>query len=292
MITCHLMGGLGNQLFQIFATLAYAIRNNHRFLFPYSEVLVGSMVRRTYWNNFLKNLKMFTTYNVKCGFNNDYLYSLPELTLSFHNYQIIPVIKEHESARLYGYFQSYKYFENEENVIYRIISLEDQLQNVKKENESLFNDDYYIISIHFRLGDYKYLQDCHNILTEDYYVKSLEYVLNEPSVVTSNKKIRVLYFCEEEDNDIVQNTINNLSNKWNSIEFIKVNDRIQDWKQLLIMSNCQANIIANSTYSWWAAYFNRNHNKVVCYPCHWFGACLNHNYLGDMFPNNWKKIDF
>jgi hypothetical protein len=286
------MGGLGNQLFQIFATIAYAIRNNHRFIFPYSEVLVGGAIRKTYWNNFLKNLILFTTFNSKTGFTNEYLYSLPEITLSFHNYQNIPLIKENESARLYGYFQSFKYFEKEENMIYRIISLEDQLQNVKKENELLFENDYYTISMHFRLGDYKYIQECHNILTYEYYEKSLEQVLNDPFIVMSNKKIRVLYFCEEEDNDFVKLMINKLLARWNTIDFVKVNDKIEDWKQLLIMANCQSNIIANSTYSWWAAYFNRNTNKVVCYPCHWFGVCLNHNYTGDMFPENWKKIIF
>lgn len=285
------MGGLGNQLFQIFATIAYAIRNNQRFIFPYSEVLVGGAIRKTYWNNFLKNLLFFTTFNSKSGFTNNYLYSLPELNLPFHNFQNIPVINEDENARLYGYFQSYKYFENEERVIYRIISLDDQLQNVKKENESLFHDDSYIISMHFRLGDYKYIQECHNILTYEYYEKSLEYILNNSSI-TNNKKIRVLYFCEEEDNDFVKLMIDKLLLKRNNIDFIKVNDKIEDWKQLLIMANCQSNIIANSTYSWWAAYFNRNANKIVCYPCHWFGECLNHNYTGDMFPDSWKKIDF
>ena len=37
MITAHLMGGLGNQLFQIFATIAYSLNNRKRFIFEYNK---------------------------------------------------------------------------------------------------------------------------------------------------------------------------------------------------------------------------------------------------------------
>ena len=33
MITCNLMGGLGNQLFQIFTTISYAIKSKNKFYF-------------------------------------------------------------------------------------------------------------------------------------------------------------------------------------------------------------------------------------------------------------------
>ena len=55
---------------------------------------------------------------------------------------------------------------------------------------------------------------------------------------------------------------------------MKVDDNIPDWKQMLIMANCDANIIANSTFSWWGAYFNKNPKKIVCYPNVWFGQSI------------------
>ena len=43
MITCVLKGGLGNQLFQIFAIIAYAIRNGNSFIFKYDTyVCIGA----------------------------------------------------------------------------------------------------------------------------------------------------------------------------------------------------------------------------------------------------------
>jgi hypothetical protein len=66
-ITCNIMGGLGNQLFQIMTTMAYAIRNKCVFTFPYDTKVMN---RYTYWDSFLSSLKPFTTYNDKSKYNN------------------------------------------------------------------------------------------------------------------------------------------------------------------------------------------------------------------------------
>ena len=57
MITHILMGGLGNQLFQIFATIAFAIQTKQSFYFKYQETTEGITYRNTYWNSFLNKLK-------------------------------------------------------------------------------------------------------------------------------------------------------------------------------------------------------------------------------------------
>ena len=61
MLTCNLMGGLGNQLFQIFATISYAIKSNNNFAFLNVESLGGggTTKRYTYWDSFLNRLAPF-----------------------------------------------------------------------------------------------------------------------------------------------------------------------------------------------------------------------------------------
>ena len=55
------------------------------------------------------------------------------------------------------------------------------------------------------------------------------------------------------------------------------------------MSICHHNIIANSTFSWWGAYFNSNPEKIVCYPSLWFGSYYPVD-VKDLCPPSWNRI--
>ena len=56
-ITAEVNGGLGNQLYQIFATIAFSLKMNRPFYFRYQPRIVGhASVRETYWDNFLQDL--------------------------------------------------------------------------------------------------------------------------------------------------------------------------------------------------------------------------------------------
>ena len=298
MITCILKGGLCNQLFQIFATIAYCIKFNHNFFFVYNNFTQGITIRKTYWENFLITLKNFTTKNERLNLTNEVIEKFQPLYYNQHHYIEIANVGQNVNAKLDGYFQSYRYFDEYENTIFSLIRLDKQLQKVKNEYIHFFEDNgkkYYTISMHFRLGDYKHLQKSHNILPYEYYERSLEMILRN----IEKKNVRILYFCEEEDNEYVSHVITRLNIYINSLildrienfTFLKVYDSIEDWKQLLLMACCDSNIIANSSFSWWGAYFNRNNDKQVYYPSVWFGPASRKNYLGDMFPDSWNKIN-
>lgn len=273
-ISIKLMGGLGNQLFQIFAALAYAIRTDRSFVLPYSKLLTTGKARKTYWDDFLKYMKHYTTssnlsqYNIfnEVGFT---FSQLPEFS---------------EDTILHGYFQSYKYFENQYPEILKTMRLLEQQDDIKKQYIDLLDENVHNISLHFRLGDYKQMLGHHPAMPYKYYENSISFLTKE-----SSRGYKILYFCEKEDNDMVDNTVTSLSQKFESIEFVKVDDSIVDWEQLLIMSCCDDNVIANSTYSWWAAYFNNNSVKKVCYPSVWFGPELRH-LTTDLFPESWQKM--
>ena len=100
----------------------------------------------------------------------------------------------------------------------------------------------------------------------------------------------MLYFCEREDNYDVLQMISKLSEIYSGFTFMKVDDTIDDWKQMLLMSLCHHNIIANSSFSWWGAYFNENNRKIVCYPSLWFGPALAQKDVSDMTPPEWTRI--
>jgi hypothetical protein len=259
------MGGLGNQLFQICTVIAYALRHKCAFKFEYKEVLVAATSRETYWNSLMKSLKTMTVRHAL---------SFPVYREPFFKYKEIPVIKH--DMKLYGYFQSYKYFEDKMEIILKLLKWNETQEMVRAKYGAYL--DVPCVSVHFRLGDYKKLQHIHPIQPYEYYLAALRRIGNK----------RVLYFCEKEDNEIVMKTIERLKEDVPN-EFVKVEDDIADWEQMVLMSLCNDNIIANSTFSWWGAYLNRHKGKHIIYPYEWFGAAVSHD-TADLFPEGWERL--
>ena len=281
MITCNLMGGLGNQIFQIFTVIAYSIKSRNldiKFTSAQSLGGGGTIVRRTYWDDFFSKLKTFTT---------DVFPQMEVISEKGFNFNDIPINElKNKNVMLYGYFQSYKYFQDKYHFICDMIGLEDMKQKLMSKiglNESYFNN---TISMHFRLGDYKNKQEYHPIMTYEYYYNSLSHIQKR----NPSKKWNIMYFCEDEDVELVEEKINNLKSVFPEYTFSRCDASLDDWEQMLLMSLCCHNIIANSSFSWWGAYFNSNIDKVVCYPSVWFGFAMNVNAV-DLCPPNWNKIN-
>ena len=285
-VSSFLMGGLGNQLFQIFTTIAYGIRYNRKIVLPYTDILNTGIARNTYWNSLLSSIKMLTTYNMQNGYSNNELSRFVQYREQGHHYSEIANVQNKEIT-LFGYFQSPLYFEKEKNAIFSIIRLSDFKNKVDDMYPQYHSHNNVRISMHFRLGDYKNNQDYHPVMPYYYYYNSLMHISKS---IDMTKTINILYFCEEDDNDIVSRMILELTRSFTRFSFIKVDDTIDDWKQMLIMSNCDHNIIANSTFSWWGSYFNKNLDKIVCYPSLWFGPAASNNDTRNMFPVEWNKI--
>lgn len=272
MISCSIMGGLGNQLFQVFATIAYALNNGKEAFFPFTDKSNGFTERKVYWGSFLSSIQ-FMVRNVTIE-----MVLLREKGFEYN--QIMKIFGK--NVMLYGYYQSYKYFENNYDMICNMISLEQKKEIVKsKYNYYDFNDS---VSMHFRIGDYIHIQDKHPILEKSYYENSLNEIVKNYSNIKN-----VYYFTEKKDFVEAQNIINQIKDKFNELTFTYVTNVNEDWEEMLLMSLCTHNIIANSTFSWWGAYFNDNPDKMVCYPSKWFGPALFHQTY-DLFPPTWNKI--
>jgi len=275
MITCNLKGGLGNQLFEIFTTIAYALSNKDVFFFKNVDSLNGITKRYTYWNSFFIHIKNFLSNKViKMDIvrEKSFIYEkLPDKTSIIQN------------VILDGYFQSPKYFDFHYDNIYHLLRIDDLKKKVSQKYNYNYKD---FICLHFRIGDYKEIQECHPIMPVEYYKNSIQLLLNK---IKPTQVIKILYFCEQQDNDDVNKNISLLSHHFTNCAFIKANDQIPDWEQLLMMSCCGHNIIANSTFSWWGAYLNSNSSKIVCYPETWFGPKKPYD-ISDLFPESWIKV--
>jgi hypothetical protein len=309
MITVLINGGLGNQLFQVFATVATAIHNNDKYYFLHTpRDATGKRV--TYWSTLLHGLRPMTVLPTQA--NVQRFMQLPTYQeMSFH-YNKLPSKTAMNSTplKLIGYFQSDKYFADVRDEIYAKIQLLEQQKGIRTmfANSSWFSCGTLTICMHFRIGDYMNIQQAHPIVPLEYYRRALKHIIddvpsselydtdvqNEDDNDVTHVKFNVLIFNQACDNAIITDHIRTLKSDpafATRCQFNKVPDMFEDWKQLLLMSICDHNIIANSTFSWWGAYFNQNPNKIVCYPSTWFGPALSKHDTRDLFPSDWVKIN-
>jgi len=291
-ITAEIMGGLGNQLFQIFTLLAYSFRQKIPFYFS-TEPIHHGVRKKTYWDTpLLEPLKEFV--------KTPPLQAPPQIIReqNFH-YQPLLVLSD-EHIKLFGYFQSFKYFEDQKSSIFQLLKM-DETQAAMKEKSNNTYDYENTIAVHFRVGDYVQLQAYHPLMTLEYYTAALTQFLKdqaEAEAPTPAKIWQLLYFCEENDQSYVETQmIKKLQENpdfKDKFIFKCIDHQLSDWEQMIVMSLCKHQVIANSSFSWWGAYLSSCRERVqskVYYPTTWFGRSMGHKNMSDLFPPDWTKIN-
>tara|TARA_Y100000389_G_scaffold131621_1_gene129030 strand:- start:2658 stop:3536 length:879 start_codon:yes stop_codon:yes gene_type:complete len=290
MLYLILKAQLGNQLFQIMNIISLSNKYNidYRICCNEYERTINEE-KKTYFNSFYLKLKDKLKKIDKDELNNalekNKLYK--ESRFEYDN-----IILENLDKDIYieGFFQSYKYFENYNHIIYEILEIEERKKNLSNIYSYIFNKKN--IAIHFRLGDYLYLQNMHPIQTIKYYINSINKLIdilktNDDNILNYN----ILFFCNECDNIIVNKYIDILNKTYNNkLNFIKINDSICEWEQILMISLCNNIIISNSTFSWWGAYLSEKNTNVI-YPTNWFGPYYKNNKLVDLILDNWIGVE-
>ena len=265
--TTVLQGGLGNTLFQIANAYAYALEHNSEFeLYDDLYIPCHHPSLDSYKDNIFSNIKISSVDGKFYRYNE-----------SSFCYNEIP--KFYENLILYGYFQSEKYFQKYENQIKDLFYFDSKLIETYSKELKQKN-----CSIHVRRGDYLNLQNCHPIQTLKYYKKAVSLFDKD-----------TLFFVFSNDIEWCKNkfTYENLGT--NNFIFIDGNDCQDD---LLLMSQCQNNIIANSSFSWWAAWLNNNLNKKIICPQNWFSedyakqicGTQYKTYQQDLLPAKWIQL--
>jgi hypothetical protein len=258
-------GRLGNQLFQFASTYGIAKKLGYDVKFPIENMTEPSI------EDFKDGIRREITFDVPKCFNipDDLLCSKKELDYIKINVQepyfhfCENVFSIPDNKNIIGYYQTEKYFKHVENDLKNILSFKNKLSP------------YFIglntVSIHIRVGDYAGLQQFHPICSSEYYISALENF--------TDQEYTFLIFSDD-----IEYTKNMFGDQDNLI-YIEGNDPYTD---LQMMSLCNHNIIANSSFSWWAAWLNKNPNKKVVAPKNWFGPAYEgvHN-TKDLYPESW-----
>ncbi len=186
------------------------------------------------------------------------------------------LLKAGPNVYIRGYWQHYKYFENLNPSIFSELKLKESLEADIINLVAEINNNTSSISVHIRRGDYVSNSANHlmNILPKEYYLKGFSFL---------KRKIKnpVFYFFSDDLNWVKDNF------KMDAPSIFV--DAQKDYLELDIMSKCSHNIIANSTFSWWAAFLNQNPKKIVVSPKHWVANLEINKRVEIQFPT-WIKI--
>ncbi len=269
-ITAHLMGGMGNLLF-IVAT-CFALSKKHKTKL---RLYCNSELWRDSKRQNIKKYKMFEKFDIDRVNNrkSGITYREP------HFFYDSIVLDRRIHNCIYGYFQSYKYFNAYKSEF--ISMLHNPYKQVIEETLKKYSNLHSTgstVSIHVRRTDYLALSDIHLNLDMSYYAKAMSYFSAENNT----------FIIFSDDVAFIQ--AEPIFQKLKYKHVVKSDD---DEYCFWLMAACDHNIIANSSFSWWASYVNLNSNKIVISPNRWFGPKGPVYKIHDIIleTRNYKLID-
>ena len=276
-VTIDVKGGLGNQLFQLYTVLTVAAQHHLSTVFFNSGPTVGegmTTVRSTYWDTLFSTVHTERTVPARTQYR--------VIHEPGYHYSPVVVPEDHHANILYvlsGYYQSWKYVSSHRHQINRLL-------RIAERRNTLVAPPLDMCSVHIRLGDYKRLQHMYVLLTDtEYYERALSLL---PSTIT-----QILVCCDwsdEEDTAYVHDTwVPHMKERFPHLTFGWCPPGMADWQQLLYMSGCRHHIIANSTFSWWAAFLSEEPH-TVWYPSRWFADADMQDRTGDLCPPAWTAV--
>ncbi len=295
----NIIGGLGNQMFQY----AFAIALKHKF--PSEEVLIDTSHFHYLFINKTKGYSLHNGYEIDKVFPHACLRrasALQIMKVSWYvpNYVMSRIARRFLPVRNKEYIQNRKdifafqkdvferkgscYYEGNWESSQYFVDCRDQVQEVFTHGEPNEINKKYIqdmenensVAIHVRRGDYLSGSKWTGICTLDYYRKGIETIL-------SDGQKHVFYFfsndipwCEEAISPLL---------KGHELKIVTENKGKDSCWDMFLMTHCKDLIIANSSFSWWGAFLNKRHGRVIA-PSKW----LNEDRQVEIWLDEWIKI--
>ena len=289
-VITHMIGGLGNQMFQYAAGYALSRRLNASLKFDISEFAeykahngleiskifncaikrpspkeLDNVLGRNARKGLLKRIKILTL---------SYLY--PQHVL-IDRYKSENWISLKAPIYIKGYWQSEKYFKEYSHEIRRIFDFRSAMDGRNQEiSNSISNGDS--ISLHIRRGDYITNRKANLELGTapmSYFKSAIAYI---------TKKVASPRFFVFSDDQLWAKS--NLNTGFPT-DYIENNKGPCSFFDMQLMSRCRHHIITNSSFSWWGAWLNPDREKIVIGPRKWFA---NHKRAHNPCPPEWVLV--
>ena len=283
MIITILESGLGNQLFQYAIGRHLSIKNNDRLVIDASVYLFDKL---RHYDLDRYNIKAEVGNIATCFFTRFAKNIIPKIekkiTLPIKyvkerdTYFNNEILSEQRNIILDGYWQSEEYFKDIRDIILDDLTL---LSNPDKENKKMLKriNNSNAVCLHVRRDDFvsnPLLQKFHGDLTPEYYNKAINsicYRLTDPE----------FYIFSDEPEWCKRNIFTNRPHT-----YVDINGPDKAPEDLRLMSACKHFIIANSSFSWWAAWLAEKAGTIIIAPKRWYRE----KDEGDIVPKRWLRI--
>lgn len=292
MIISHIIGGLGNQMFQYAAGRALAKQHNQPLRldvsgfanyqlhngFDLARIFVGQtdlatsedMQRILGWRAIprIRRLLLRPGFAVLRG---------NKFVVEPHFRYWAGINRVPPNAYLTGYWQSEKYFISIESIIRADFVFK---QPVLEKNQQIADEiaQRNAVSLHVRRGDYvKNTQTfaTHGVCSLDYYRDAIRHI--------AERVEQPRFFVFSDDIAWVKDNMRiDLP-----CHYVDHNHGAESYSDMRLMSLCQHHIIANSSFSWWGAWLNPSSDKIVVAPKRWFAKQAD---VRDLFPPGWITL--
>jgi hypothetical protein len=291
MIIINIIGGLGNQMFQY--AFAYALSQKRRTELKLDITGFNHYDLRSY------KLHVYTLIEKFASKKEIHITKYASENLGQHLMRILKRKRKQMATTYYeekyfhvnnnifdvtgagyfdGYWQSEKYFLEYRTELLKNFSLKNQLLEASEKFLHLIHATHSI-SVHIRRGDYvtnPSTNNFHGTCDVNYYRNAVSYIEN----FVDNPH----YFIFSDDLEWAKDNLHFCQQK----TFIEFENDAIDYEEMYLMSQCNHNIIANSSFSWWGAWLNQNSEKMVIAPKKWFNdPSIN---TSDLLPDSWIQL--
>jgi len=285
MITVRLSGGLGNQMFQYAAGKRLAGKHGTGLRLDVGGLANAETPRKYELGAFPVEAEVFResatrSRALRLGRRLGLPLFTPPVVVTESTFKCDPrVLAAPAECELVGYFQSARYFEDDEAAVRRSfafkpngVASEDPFLDQLKGKTS--------VSIHVRRGDYLSApgaSQVHGVLPLSYYRAACEHLLQ--------RHPEAHFFVFSDDPEWCKGNMLDIAPRVTCVEHDAATTAVRD---MGLMARCRHHVIANSSFSWWSAWLNPSSEKVVIAPRSWFrDGSID---ISDLFPSDWVQL--
>lgn len=292
MIVSHLIGGLGNQMFQYAVGRSRALALGvevrlHVVDFPDYGLHQGFELDRVFDGLFQlasagevhSILGWRSCQPCRRALKNRYFSALRGARFVVEpEFRYWPgILSIQDPSYLVGYWQSEKYFADIQQIIRSDFTFK---QELTKQNAELAERmaKCNAVSLHVRRGDYANnpkTNAAHGLCSLNYYhaainhiaehIDSPEFFIFSDDIAWVKENLDIGFPCA----------------------YVDHNQGMESHNDMRLMSLCRHHIIANSSFSWWGAWLNSRPDKIVVAPQRWFA---NGTRSEDLIPGGWVTL--